>query len=166
MTESDLLTELFDEFWAGYPVKKGKGAARKAYEKALKGNDKRELHKDILLAIEAQKRYRNEAQSAGEFIPQWKHPATWINQECWYDEIKSHAELRQDSQPPTICEMPDCSEPVHVTGRCAYHYCQTVPYSQHIVSFEDIRAAALKRTNPHTYIQDCIDHCRKSGFIK
>jgi len=85
----------FERFWELYPNKKGKGAARKAFEKAMQGNDQTALFKDMELALEAQKRYRNEARLKNEFMPPWKHPSTWLNQECWLDEIASHADLKQ-----------------------------------------------------------------------
>ena len=104
------MTDLFEQFWGVYPNKKGKGAARKAWEKATAGNDESAMLTDVLLALEAQKRYRIEAKSLGEFIPEWKHPSTWLNQECWLDEIGSHAELKQRHELQT-CKH--CSEPVH-----------------------------------------------------
>ena len=82
----------FDEFWQAYPNRKGKGAAAKKYEKI---DD--ETHKSILLAIEAQKRYRAAAAKTGEFMPEWCMPATWIFQQRWLDEIGSHADLKEKS---------------------------------------------------------------------
>lgn len=155
----------FDLFWESYPTKKGKGAARTAYEKAMKGNDKDELHKDIMLAIEAQKRYRTEAKSTGEFIPQWKHPSTWLNQECWSDEIPSHAELK-NSQPPEICTKDGCSD--FTIGPkfslCAYHQHENQPPNPNGVTIHDMRENALKREQGETqegYIQRCREHCRR-----
>lgn len=83
----------FDEFWQAYPNRKGKGAAAKKYEKI---DD--ETHKAILLAIEAQKRYRTAAAKTGEFMPEWCMPATWLNQQRWLDEIASHADLAEKAE--------------------------------------------------------------------
>ena len=83
----------FDAFWQAYPNRKGKGAAAKKYEKI---DD--ETHKSILLAIEAQKRYRAAAAKTGEFVPEWCMPATWLNQQRWLDEIASHADLKEKSE--------------------------------------------------------------------
>lgn len=112
----------FDTFWALYPNKKGKGAARKAYEKVMTGNDEAALFKDMELALEAQKRYRQEARSSGEFIAPWKHPSTWLNQECWLDEIGSHADLKQKAE-LAQCSMAGCECEVHGPrfDHCAYH---------------------------------------------
>jgi len=69
----------FDEFWAAYPRKVAKGAARKAWDKAVKKADVAA----ILAALEKQK-------TLGVFnvepcyIP---YPTTWLNQERWEDEI-------------------------------------------------------------------------------
>ena len=65
----------FDEFWAVYPRKIGKGAARKAYGNALK----RATVEEILTGA---KRY-----AATKPDPQFtKHASTWLNADCWLDE--------------------------------------------------------------------------------
>ena len=68
----------FDVFWAAYPRRVAKGAARKAWGKAVKKTEA----DAIMSALEKQR-------SLGAFnvepcyIP---HPATWLNQERWDDE--------------------------------------------------------------------------------
>ena len=67
----------FDQFWAAYPRKTGKGAARKAWE---------QLRPALAAVLEAlawqvkQDRWRAER---GKYIP---HPATWLTQGRWEDE--------------------------------------------------------------------------------
>jgi len=111
----------FDEFWRAYPNRKGRGAAAKKYEKI---DD--DTHKTILLAIEAQKRYRVAAAKTGEFMPDWCMPATWLNQQRWLDEVGSHAELKEKSE-SKICIVDGCREPVHAPRDakqyCCHHYC-------------------------------------------
>jgi len=82
----------FDLFWETYPHKVSKGQAVKAWDKI---SPDEELEKKILLALSAQKKYRGEAKSTGEFVPPWKYPATWLNGQCWLDEIPSHGALRE-----------------------------------------------------------------------
>jgi hypothetical protein len=110
----------FDEFWRAYPNRKGKGAAAKKYEKIDDST-----HKQILLAIEAQKKYRAAAAKTGEFLPEWCMPATWLNQQRWLDEIASHAELKEKAA-SKICIIQGCSEPVHAEKDakqyCYHHY--------------------------------------------
>jgi hypothetical protein len=72
----------FDTFWAAYPRKIGKDAARKAFAKR---NVTKELLQQMLDAIEAQKRSEQWQKNGGQFIP---HPATWINQGRWQDETE------------------------------------------------------------------------------
>lgn len=82
----------FDKFWQSYPRKVAKGAALKAWKKI---KPDAELTASILQAIEAQKRHRSRVQELNEqlpkgkqiFIPDWKHPATWLNAMCWLDEV-------------------------------------------------------------------------------
>jgi hypothetical protein len=76
----------FLTFWSAYPNRVGKGAAEKSWNK----NNHPSLE-IILEAIKKQKNWR--ANSGGKFRPEWKHPATWINQKCWEDEI---AEVEHD----------------------------------------------------------------------
>lgn len=67
--------EAFDVFWTAYPRRVGKGAARKAFAKAIKLTDLRTM-------LEAIDRYVAHK-------PDWQHychPATWLNGERWDDE--------------------------------------------------------------------------------
>lgn len=96
----------FDDWYTHYPKKVGKGAAIKAWDK-LKPDA--ELEKKMILALDAQKRYRKEAKQAGEFVPDWCGPAVWLNQMRWLDEIGSHAELKENIE-AKFCE---CGKPVH-----------------------------------------------------
>jgi hypothetical protein len=73
----------FLRFWNAYPNKKDKTDAFKAWKKhngTMPGIDV------LLSAIEKQKLWRARA-SPGEFRPEWKHPATWINKGSWADEV-------------------------------------------------------------------------------
>lgn len=66
----------FAEWYAAYPVHKARGAAVKAYAKAAA-----KTAPEVLLA--AAKRYADDDQVRRGY---GKHPATWLNQECWLDE--------------------------------------------------------------------------------
>lgn len=69
------MTSDFDSWYALYPRKVAKGAARKAYAKALKI-----ASHDVLCAAA---RAFSAKQTDKQFIP---YPATWLNQERWLDE--------------------------------------------------------------------------------
>jgi hypothetical protein len=75
-TKKIIETSPFDVFWADYPKKKGKGAARAAYARALKKTTSVTIMSGLL---------KSDIQTAKDiqFVP---HPATWLNQECWDDE--------------------------------------------------------------------------------
>ena len=67
--------EQFEAFWKSYPRRVAKGAARSAFVKAIK--------KTTLEAmLEAVTKY---VAMKPEKID-YKHPATWLNGECWDDE--------------------------------------------------------------------------------
>lgn len=72
----------FDDFWKMYPRKIGKGAARKAFDKAshLVGVDK------ILGAVSEYSKIVIDEGRDPKFIP---HAATWLNQERYDDELEA-----------------------------------------------------------------------------
>ena len=72
----------FDVFWKCYPKKVGKGAARKVFERIAPSE---QLLKKILSAVEQQKTTEQWRRDSGKYIP---HPATWLNQERWDDEVE------------------------------------------------------------------------------
>jgi hypothetical protein len=65
----------FDDFWAEYPHKVGKGAAQSSHTKALKQAD----HETIMAGL------RRYIASKPHDRP-WCNPATWLNQQRWQDE--------------------------------------------------------------------------------
>lgn len=71
----------FDRFWAEYPKKVSKAAAKKAFEKL---NPTEELVNVIMLAIAKQKNSEQWQKDGGQFIP---YPATWLNGQRWEDEL-------------------------------------------------------------------------------
>jgi hypothetical protein len=84
-----------------------------------------EEHKEVMLGIQAQLRYRVEAKKSGEFMAEWCNSQTFINQQRWYDEIGSHAELKEKRAEKECC-IQGCSEPVHAQADrkqyCYHHY--------------------------------------------
>lgn len=91
LTEHNITyTPPFLEFWNNYPNKTAKGAALKAWER-IKPDAK--LQKVILEAIENHKQSSQWKEDNGRFIP---HPATWLNQRRWEDEIKAKPKLKTD----------------------------------------------------------------------
>ena len=72
----------FARFWESYPRKEAKQTAKKAFEKL---NPDETLLQTMLEAIERSKGTAQWREENGRFIP---HPATWINQRRWEDEVK------------------------------------------------------------------------------
>jgi hypothetical protein len=69
----------FDEWWTQYPRRVARGAARKAYERALKSGKVTPVE-----LVAGALRYG--AERTGQEEQYTKHPATWLNNECWRDE--------------------------------------------------------------------------------
>lgn len=81
----DNIARSFDQFYSAYPRKAGKKHALKAFAR-LKPDDA--LLSLMLSAIEKQKQARAEKERRGIWVPELKHPATWINGGCWEDEVE------------------------------------------------------------------------------
>ena len=71
--------EEFIHFWAVYPRKIGKAAARKAFDKVPA-----DALEKIVPAVESQKGSYQWSRDGGQYIP---YPATWLNQGRWDDEV-------------------------------------------------------------------------------
>jgi hypothetical protein len=67
--------EQFEMFWKSFPRRVAKGAARKAFDKAIKKTTLENMLKAITEYV-AKKPEKID----------FKHPATWLNGECWDDE--------------------------------------------------------------------------------
>lgn len=75
------LPEVFEEFWGLYPKKVGKMAAFKAW----KANVVDSMPVAVMEALKKQLGQIDWVKEGGKYIP---HPATWLNQHRWLDEIK------------------------------------------------------------------------------
>jgi hypothetical protein len=71
----------FDEFYEAYPIKKSKADAAKKFRKVCK--DKKSFD-EIMLGLTEFKRWIVETKQHPKYV---KHPSTWLNQECWKDEL-------------------------------------------------------------------------------
>lgn len=73
---------LFERFWSEYPRKVSKQTAIRSWNK-IKPSD--ELAEKIIEAVSKHKQTEQWTKDGGQFIP---HPATWLNQGRWDDEVK------------------------------------------------------------------------------
>ena len=83
-------SNLFQTFYDSYPKKRGKQAAERAFLKLKPDTD---LFRQIMVALEAQKKSPDWQKEGGQYIP---YPATWLNGRRWEDEI-----IPAPSQSPT-----------------------------------------------------------------
>lgn len=82
-------TPAFDEFWDRYPKKIAKGAARRAWDKAVAAAGGTQA------VIDGAARYAIEARRLEpRFV---KHPATWLNGECWTDQPMPNGHLSRST---------------------------------------------------------------------
>lgn len=71
----------FEAFWKEYPRKVGKGKAKESFEKAIKSGVTLEV---LISAVKQQRESIQWQKGGGQFVP---HPATWLNQQRWEDEV-------------------------------------------------------------------------------
>ena len=93
-SESNPRAGAFAAFWAAYPRKVGKEAARRAFAKIPK-----EAWPLLVPAINAQKLSRQWQKDGGQYIP---NPATWLNQGRWEDEA---AEAQAQTNNPFLRQL-------------------------------------------------------------
>ena len=85
---NEYLNLKFDDFYASYPRKTARGAAKISWRKACKGVDANLIiSQAALFAASVHGKDK-------KFIP---HPATWLNQERWDDEVFAQADNEQDA---------------------------------------------------------------------
>jgi hypothetical protein len=88
-TQRDARDGDFERFWAAYPAKVGKDAAKRSFSKAIAAGVTVET---MLIAIE---RYRRAKPPDRD----WCHPTTWLNQGRWNDEHPEPAAARSSQRP-------------------------------------------------------------------
>ena len=92
-TETETETEtdkrlLFDQFWKIYPLKVGKGAALKAFQKAIRTTDAEVIIKGAL-------RYKSDPNRSQAYTA---HASTWLNAQRWLDEALPARNLSPDEK--------------------------------------------------------------------
>jgi hypothetical protein len=98
------INEQFNQFWAIYPRKKGKGQAIKAFEKALLKTDLETIVAGVQAYME------HEDMCDPQFIA---HPTTWLNGERWEDEYE---ETRVVTKSPHVGGPRDWVQDMHDMG--------------------------------------------------
>lgn len=78
------LLSQFEKFWHAYPEKKSKSNAWTAFQRL---NPDQELFDKMLQALETQIHHRETMQLNGAWVPFWKYPSNWLEQQCWEDEV-------------------------------------------------------------------------------
>ena len=94
-TSADASSERFEEFYAAYPRKEGKGQAAKAWRVAVK-----KAEPDLVMAG-LKRRLPSWDATEKRFIPL---PASWLNGERWDDEIVHTSEPTRAARNPNIPE--------------------------------------------------------------
>lgn len=80
--------EGFEHWYSSYPLKRGRGQAVRAFKTAMK-----KTTLDILIKGAVQ--YRDDPRRKPDYT---KHPATWLNGECWRDQASALPPPRKSPQ--------------------------------------------------------------------
>lgn len=96
ITLTDDLRSWFTEFWEAYPRKVGKREAESVFGRLMRRND-RPSKEDLLAGVGRLCAENREL----KFVP---HPATWLKQGRWEDEVPSVAEPVHAIAPKPFCE--------------------------------------------------------------
>lgn len=81
-----------EEIYKNYPVKKGKAAGIKKLQSIIKTQ---ELYDNILLHV---KRFSQNIKTSDQDLKYVKHFSSWVNQECWNDELDNNYEKVANAQ--------------------------------------------------------------------
>lgn len=78
------ISVIFDNFRKQYPgTKRGLKTELDVFQKK---NNPETIHL-LMPALEKEKSHKSTLKSFGQFVPEWKNLATWINQKCWEQEF-------------------------------------------------------------------------------
>lgn len=92
--EVDPYSADFGLWWDLYPLKKAKSIAAIAFKKATLGIRSGYPLDTLLEALKSQIEERRLLDENNEFVPEWPHPTTWLNQKRWEDVVRSPDEIR------------------------------------------------------------------------
>ena len=85
----EVAVDLFPAFWQAVPNKLGKGTARAAYAKAIKGGA---THDEIMAGLPGYAASEARRKKQDGYMP--LHPTTWLNAERWSDEPVSGSKAK------------------------------------------------------------------------
>ena len=92
-------SEDFNKFWLGYPRKVGKGAAEKAWVKAVQSTEA-----SVIIASLGSHKFSEDI----NYIP---HPATWLNQRRWEDVPTVGSSPAAPTQNAMVIPTPEANFP-------------------------------------------------------
>lgn len=116
----------FDQFWAAFPNRTGKGAARKAWPRAIAKTDLGTM----LTALAAY--------SAKTDDRPWCNPATWLNEERWADQPPK----------PVVTRFPRGSPPKPEPDKLADVFAEYGNFAEEHINGHPLRSGSSERGLP------------------
>lgn len=106
---------LFEKFWEAYPNKRSKGQAERAWHKLAPDAALVATMLDSLAAQNAEREYLRKNR---QFVPAWKHPATWLNGACWNDEVHVDPLAPPGQSVNGNCRKCNFNSTIHALRKC------------------------------------------------
>ena len=107
--------EEFEKFWEAYPNKRSKGQAERAWHKLAPDAALVATMLDSLAAQNAEREYLRKNR---QFVPEWKHPATWLNGACWNDEVHVDPLAPPGKSVNGNCRKCNFNSTIHALRKC------------------------------------------------
>lgn len=79
------LSKIFEEFWTLYPQPQNKTHAWNEFKKL---DPDEVLFSEIRNALVDQVQIYQQRKAEGLWVPHWKYPANWLEQQCWNNELQ------------------------------------------------------------------------------
>jgi len=170
--EETRATGLFEKFWSKYQPKRGRGAARTAYFKALKkvGIDNwQQTSEKIIEGLDAQHRHRDKIlreyldeysrKRAGVFLPHQCYGSTWLNQERWADETPKEKPVEEKLASRCVKCDGEGSQHTPVGTLCAWHWTKEYDLPHLKMLYKNLEKMGLGLEAGQSR-QDWSDRCR------
>jgi hypothetical protein len=160
----------FDAFWRAYPRRTAKAAAIKAWEKLEKAGRISDAWLETAIeAIRAQELARERRAAKGDRLPDWPHPATWLNQGRWEDEVEARAVPFAGVPSARACCIIGCGRVADVKRDqqwwCAWHWTKHVNLAALHGLYQNLADMGLGRPASMTgavYAEWCREYLREN----
>lgn len=132
----------------------------KSWLKSNPGKDETDFADLLLVAVEAESRYRQQRKESRQFLPDWCNGTTWINQQRWTAEFVDIPVSRLKEQEDRVCP---CGEPI--IGQL-FTLCSLCYSKKHGALMPELREAYKKIKTTGTVQEMVAEYNRIRGSLR